>query len=162
MDTLLIAYLAGLFDGEGHVRLSILRQGRNLNPAISVAYTSSSDKLREYLLSVLNSQGYHFIDYFWKVKSNLISSSVKIRELHQLRLVGWTSSAEFLRTIMPYTIEKKAQITIALEACGLHKRLREAHSPLKLHVREFQELRVRLHALSRKGPRTIVDYSDMK
>ena len=97
--TVEIAYIAGFFDGEGCVRIKKANQGGN-------SY---------YIIAHLTNTNKNILE---KVK-DLFGGSIRIQEKGRNKKVyNWcitsAEAADFLRTLLPFLIEKQTQAELAL------------------------------------------------
>jgi hypothetical protein len=134
-------YLAGLFDGEGSVSLSITRNG----VTIQISITNNSGIIIESVTKYLQSQNivvvFRTVFNHWGYCRRLVASGGEARRIAEL--------------LLPHAIGKHRQLEIVLELFTLKKRLQENGERVRDHLLEFDAFRQELHSLAIKGPRTL-------
>ena len=148
-------YIAGLFDGEGHVSIS-LTYHRKLYPEVSIyiRITNSDGKslllLKDFLIK--NNVKSYVTKYTVGEKKK---SEPRNRDVYYLQIGSVEGVALFCKNISPYSLIKKRQIKIASEAVALKKKLWENNQRVNDNLVLFDKFRHELHKLSQKGPKTL-------
>ena len=140
-------YIAGFFDGEGHVAISLSYGGRtHLYPNVTTQLTITNSEKKPLLTIKDFLSKNNITSYFWYGKKE------KIYRLFIGNLKGVTL---FCNNVSPYSLVKERQLEIVLEAIKLKEFLKENNQLIKDNLDLFDELRQELHSLSHKGPRIL-------
>jgi len=149
-DPALLAYLAGIIDGEGSINITSTKapNSRNVSHALRMSVTNTSEALMVWLIDTFGSgrqmsrntnPGKWATRYDWVVYG------------HQAEVV--------LRAVLPYLVIKRDQARLALEFRGIGR----TQKPY-LHIRggapaldpdvviEREDIKRRLSVLNRRGP----------
>ena len=131
-----LAYVAGIIDGEGCIRVN--RQGAN-RPVVRVHVTNTS----KLLVSTLEEW---FGGYVWSEDKSYIPNA-KLRYVWEVSAI---QAEEFLRLVEPYLLLKKEQARIALQI--RETMVRRGRTPVAPDVLARREtLAAELRKLNKKG-----------
>ena len=138
-----LAYVAGLFDGEGTVTISCYNASRY------------GGRRREILMVLLSSTDYSIIDYL----RGIFGGSLTITGAHNnhKEIYRWTLSArmaaDFIYRILPYLRIKKEHALLGLEWQATIREVGNQHTqPLPDEVREWRDFYIsRIRELNVRG-----------
>lgn len=143
-DPVVLAYAAGIFDGEGSVMIRHLRkkgEAEKKYHSLAVSVTSTDPRLTDWLVArfggTVNSAGRAHINHNYK------------------RAYSWVlhsrGAEAFLRVVRPYLIVKADQTDVAFEFCATIQELGKGPRLTAALLEQRQEIRARLRALNARG-----------
>jgi hypothetical protein len=136
------SYVAGLFDGEGNV--GIQYSWSHIEPYIG--FTASESVILTELGGFLEKQG---IGFSKTCNRNPLGRS------KGLRMQSWESCEKITNNLLPFVVGKKKHLEIFSDVINLYKHIKANGDNDRTHLREFDMMRRRLHALAKKGPKQL-------
>lgn len=116
------SYIAGLFDGEGHIGLYQDNRWRTYSLYVTIGVTDSQGIFGIYQL-------------YPEAKYNLLRvNKIGLKPLFRLSFFGHKAQ-RFLEDIHPYTLVKTRQIEDALEYLSLAKTAPKRNRPEEFHIK---------------------------
>jgi len=144
------AYIAGLFDGDGHFTIGIRAEKRRNSARFAVAFKAG-----------ITSYSYLFLFYIHeKLNEYDIDNRLnKTADLYRIEIGKKKMLEKFIRLIEPHLILKVKQKNIILNAMHLHTELKNNKSlTITDNIHLFHPYREQLHKLARKGRKEIKKY----
>jgi hypothetical protein len=143
MDQTLLAYTAGLFDGEGSIVIGIGKNadGRPSKYWLQVGITNTNRKIIDWLIGTF---GGHVSD------NSHAPSRRKQRPCWAWRVMS-NQAAAFLREILPYLRIKRESASIALKFQA-HMRMPQPHPLSEAVLLEREGFRLALRVLTARAP----------
>ena len=148
-------YIAGLFDGEGHVSIALSHHGK-IYPSVSITVriTNSDGESLLLIKDFLNKN--KVVSFISKYAiGTKKKGEYRTRDIYHLYIGSTEGVTLFCKNISPYSLIKKRQIEIALEAVALKKTLWENNQCVKDNLDLFDKFRHELHKLAHKGRKTL-------
>ena len=151
-------YVAGLFDGDGFVRVYFTKSTHSkvYNPTLSVSIDVSGDvimPLKRFLVEqgCLPERGREEGSYTYNYEG-------AIGEILYIRFHSWGGVEKFVINTLPKAYIKKEQLSLTLDAINLRKKILKNGERICDNLVYFDEIRKELHKLARKGPKTLREY----
>lgn len=147
-----IGWLAGVFDGEGYVGLSVNTTNRSIYPACKVTSTHLAFIQEVERLTKIIGIEYSFYERNPKQKNHSTSWTVDIRTCKRVKIL--------IDVLLPHLILKKPHAEVILEFCNSRLSLRYGHPYTERELFLFKEI----HKYNyQKGPKRIHnDYTPSK
>lgn len=138
------SYIAGLFDGDGSVTLG---KSKSTNSLVYFVCISSSDT--EFLQQLKK--------WFNKQHVKAIVTNPK-SSTPQLQIHSTKSIRTFIERTIDKSIIKKQRLKIMLDVLNLKEELKNKGLLINQNFHLFDKKRRELHALAKKGPKTLVPW----
>jgi len=152
-------YLAGLFDGDGSVSISLHanKSIRSSSISIKAIITTSDPEPLQPILDFLEEQGCISGTYS---QINTTTNKLSTGPIYNLQIQNSDGVKKFLLNIQPHLLFKSKHCKIALEAIEQKQKFRDDPTTTVLdNLRCFDDLRHELHKLRKKGPKTLKSWN---